>query len=105
MNTLETTFRASGSWEKIGTEQGENDLQVGSRIRVTSYGPFGGLRGTIKTVDTIIADFEEPFCFYLVALDSVYIKQPIWFEYHEVEGIDPLDASLHKRGWLTSISE
>jgi hypothetical protein len=80
-------------------------LQVGSRIRVTSYGPFRGLKGTIKTVDTIIADFEEPFCFYLVALDGAYIQEPIWFEYHEVEGIDPLVASLHKRGWLTSASE
>lgn len=73
--------------------------------RVTSYGPFRGLKGTIKTVDTIIADFEDPFCFYLVALDGAYIKEHNWFEYHEVEGIDPLDASLHKRDWLISTSE
>ena len=105
MNTRETTVRASGSWEKRGTKQIETDLQVGSRIRVTSYGPFRGLKGTIKTVDTILADFEEPFCFYLVALDGTSIKEPIWFEYHEVEGIDPLDASLHTRGWLSSTSE
>jgi hypothetical protein len=105
MNTRRTTVRASGSWGKRGTEQRESDLQVGSRIRVTSYGPFRGLKGTIKTVDTISDDFDEPFCFYLVALDGAYSKEPIWFQYHEVEGIDPLDASLHKSGWLTSTSE
>ena len=55
MNKREATFRASGSWEKRGTEHGENDLQVGSRVRMTSY--------------------------------------------------DPLVASLHRRGWLTSTSE
>ena len=105
MNKREATLRASGSWEKRRTEQGGKVLQVGSRVRVTSYGPFRGLNGTIRTVDTIIADFEEPFCFYLVALDGTYMKEPIWFEYNEVEGIDPPIASLHERGWLPSVSE
>ena len=31
---------------------------IGSRIRVNSYGPFRGLRGTVHTVDTISADFD-----------------------------------------------
>jgi hypothetical protein len=60
-------------------------LQVGSRVRVTSYGPFRELRGTIHAVDTIPADLKEPFCFYLVALDGTYSKEPIWFDYCEVE--------------------
>ncbi len=60
-------------------------LQVGSRVRVTSYGPFRELRGTIRAVDTIPAHLQEPFCFYLVALDGTYSKDPIWFDYHEVE--------------------
>jgi hypothetical protein len=66
-------------------------LQVGSRVRVTSYGPFRELRGTIRTVDAIPADLQEPFCFYLVALDGTYSKNPIWFDYREVE---PMTSSI-----------
>ena len=58
---------------------------VGSRVRVTSYSPFRGLRGTILTVDTISAELEEPFCFYHIELEGAYIKGPIWFEFDEVE--------------------
>ena len=32
---------------------------------------------------------DEPFCFYLVALDGIHIKEPMWFEYHEVELLVP----------------
>jgi hypothetical protein len=60
---------------------------VGSRVHVTSYGPFRGLRGTIRTVDTIASDLMEPFCFYLVAVEGAQIQEPIWFEHHEVEEI------------------
>jgi hypothetical protein len=60
-------------------------FSAGSRIRVTSYSPFRGLRGTIRTVDAISADLEEPFCFYLVALEGTYIQEPIWLEHNEVE--------------------
>jgi hypothetical protein len=60
---------------------------VGSRVRVTSYSPFRGLRGTIRSVDAITVDLEEPFCFYLVALEGTHIREPIWFEYHEVEEV------------------
>ncbi len=66
-------------------------LQVGSRVRVTSYGPFRELRGTIRTIDTIPADLKEPFCFYLVALDGTNSKEPIWFDYREVE---PMISSI-----------
>jgi hypothetical protein len=58
---------------------------VGSRVRVTGYSPFRGLRGTILTVDTISAELEEPFCFYQIKLEGAYIKEPIWFEFDEVE--------------------
>ena len=34
-------------------------------------------------------DLEEPFCFYLVMLEGVQLKEPIWFEYTEVELITP----------------
>ncbi len=85
MNTQEATAWTADSWEKQANEHRGNILQAGSRVHVTSYGPFRGLRGTIRNVDTIPADLQEPFCFYLVALEGAYSKEPIWFEYHEVE--------------------
>jgi hypothetical protein len=57
----------------------------GSPVHVTSYSPFRGLNGTIQTVESISDDCEEPFCFYLVALEGVQFKEPMWFEYDEVE--------------------
>lgn len=66
---------------------GSNVLPPGSLVEITSYSPFRGLRGTIRIVDTIVDDFEEPFCFYLVDLEGAWIKEPIWFEYTEVEDI------------------
>jgi hypothetical protein len=69
-----------------------NAFSPGSRIRVTSYGPFRELKGTILRVDTIADDPDEPFCFYLVALDGTVMQEPLWFEYQEVElvGFPPL---------------
>ena len=62
-----------------------NVLPVGSLVDVTSYGPFRGLKGTVQMVNTIVDEAEEPFCFYLVALEGTQIQEPIWFEHHEVE--------------------
>jgi hypothetical protein len=71
----------------------QNIYAPGSPVKVTSYSPFQGLNGTIQTVDTISDDREEPFCFYLVDLEQSQIKEPIWFEYDEVELItSPLVA-------------
>ena len=61
---------------------------IGNRVQVTNYSPFRGLRGTVLTIH-MIAALEEPFCFYLVALEGVQIKEPLWFEYNEVELISP----------------
>ena len=60
---------------------------VGSRVRVSSYSPFRGLKGTIQTVNTIapVQEDEELFCFYKVALEGSSIGEPIWFEDEEVE--------------------
>ncbi len=68
-------------------DKGVDVFATGSRIRVTSYSPFRGLKGTIRTVDTIASDREgeEPFCFYKIALEGTHVKEPIWFEYTEVE--------------------
>ncbi len=37
----------------------------------------------------IADDLDEPFCFYLVALEEVPIEEFMWFEYHEVELVVP----------------
>jgi hypothetical protein len=58
---------------------------IGSRVRVTNYSSFRGLRGTIRAVNMIDVDLDEPFCFYQVALEGLHIKEPMWFEYYEVE--------------------
>jgi len=60
-------------------------------VRVTSYGPFREQWGTVSAVHTIDADLEEPFCFYLITFDNGQIKEPIWFDYSEVE---PITSSL-----------
>ena len=67
----------------------------GSRIRVVSYGPFRGLRGTIRTVDAI-AHLDEPFCYYHIELEGALIKEPIWFEQQEVELFAPLERTSLK---------
>jgi len=59
-----------------------------NRVRITHYGPYRGLEGTIRLVDEIVDDLEEPYCFYLVALEGASIPQPVWFECQEVELID-----------------
>ena len=59
-------------------------FEAGSRVHITSYCPFRGLRGTVQAVDTI-AHLAGTHCFYLVRLEGVQIKEPVWFEYQEVE--------------------
>ncbi len=80
---------------------GVNAFSVGSLVYVTSYSPFRGLRGTIRAVNTIDAELEEPFCFYLIDLEGTYIQEPIWFEYNEVAPVSPF-ALPQKRVELQS---
>jgi len=56
---------------------------------VTNYSPFRGLRGTIHEVHMITDDLDELCCFYLVALEGGDMKEPLWFEYSEVELVAP----------------
>ncbi len=70
-------------------------FSAGSRVHVVSYSPFRGLRGTIRTVDRIPhRDDEDPFCFYHVALEGALIKEPIWFEHHEVELVSAHESTV-----------
>ena len=66
---------------------------VGSRICVKSYGPLWGLRGTIRAIYPIEAEFEQPWCFYLVKLDGMDLGEPAWFAHNEVALVTPLAAS------------
>lgn len=61
------------------------DVRLGNQVRVTNYGPFRGLHGTIQEVDSISDGREDPVCFYLIALEGATIPTPIWFADHEVE--------------------
>jgi len=64
----------------------------GSRVRVVSYSPFRGLKGTIRIVNAIPhPDIDEPFCFYQIELEGTQLKEPIWFQHDEIE-----ITSLHK---------
>jgi flavodoxin len=74
---------------------------VGNLVRVTSYGPFRGLKGTIQTVDRIADSLEEAFCFYLIDLEGVTIPAPIWFESQEIEFIDAPSVVLQAQQELT----
>ena len=69
---------------------------VNSRVRVISYGPFREHRGIVRDVHTIASDFEEPFCFYHIALEGAYIQEPIWFAYDEVELVAPDAVAFHE---------
>jgi len=56
-------------------------------VRVSSYGPFRGLKGTIRLIHVIAParEDEQPFCFYKIALEGTSLREPIWFECDEVE--------------------
>lgn len=71
----------------------ENVLPVGSRVYVTSYSPFRGLRGTIQMANTLATEAEEPLCFYKISLDEVSAREPLWFADDEVESVALLAAS------------
>ncbi|MEO8955133.1 MAG: hypothetical protein ABI465_11235 [Ktedonobacteraceae bacterium] len=53
-------------------------LPVTSRVRVVSYGPFRGLKGTVRRVDRMPYQ-DDPFYFYHIELEGAYVKEAIWF--------------------------
>ena len=64
---------------------------VGSRVRVVSYSPFRGLRGTIRTIHRP-PPLEEPFWFYQIELEGTHLKEPMWFPSEEVELLLPFGS-------------
>lgn len=59
-------------------------FSVGSHVQIVSYGPFRGLRGTIRTAHCL-PPHEEPLCFYHIVLEGAYLQEPIWFSHEEIE--------------------
>jgi hypothetical protein len=57
-------------------------VAVGTRVCVTSYGPFRRLIGTVQTVDTICVE-NDRYEFYQIELEGVQVKDPLWFERDE----------------------
>ena len=57
-------------WEEIRADGVNNVFSVGNLVRIANYSPFHGRKGIIRKVDCIFDDGEEPFCFYLVALEA-----------------------------------
>ena len=45
-------------------------------------------------MDTII-DLAEPFCFYQIELEGAFTKEPVWFEYDEVEPVSAYECEYH----------
>jgi len=85
--------------------QTQKPLPFGNQVRITSHGPSRGLNRTILQMDTIIDDLEEPFCFYLIALEKTTFAKALWFEYHEVEfvGVPPASNWSSHRASHTSL--
>lgn len=59
--------------------------------------------GTVQRVDMITDDPEEPFCFYLIALEGATTQAPIWFESYEVEFIGFPVGIYHSPNQLASV--
>ena len=78
-------------------------LQTGNRVRVTSYGPFRGLQGIIQRVDVISCELEDPFCFYLIALEGSALQAAIWFAWHEVECIGFPASAPHPQRQVATV--
>jgi hypothetical protein len=62
----------------------KNVLPIGCGVCVTHASPLRGCKGTILAIHMIATPGEPTCCFYLVTLDGAYLREPLWFEYHEV---------------------
>lgn len=68
-------------------------FNVGDRVRVNSEGPFKGLKGTILVVDRIVYPTDgNPFLFYQIGLEGTYIREPVWFQFDEIEPLSLRDC-------------
>ena len=85
---LDCVFSVEVDEKGVLCAMGSRVFPTRNRVRITSYGPFRGLEGTIQLVDAIVDEQEEPFCFFLIKLVGASIPQPVWFECQEGELIE-----------------
>lgn len=83
-----------------GTEPLEGLLEIGNLVYVTSYGPYRGLKGIIRTVD-VLAPKHASSCFYLIALQEGHMKEPVWFIHDDVAVVEGQNVSQ----WRPSVEE
>ena len=60
-------------------------VPVGSRVRVISYGPFRGLKGTIRRSFRSATIKKIPFVSIRSLWKGVFFPTSIWFACHELE--------------------
>jgi hypothetical protein len=70
----------------------EGILEIGSLVYVTSYGPYRGLKGIIRTVDAL-SPANISSCFYLIALQEGHVKEPVWFVHDDVAAVEGQNVS------------
>jgi hypothetical protein len=81
----------------------ESDVcSVSSRVQIISYGPFRGLRGTIRTVHCL-PPREEPLCFYRITLEGTQVKEAIWFSSEEVELPSSHESLTPEENWKRAV--
>ncbi len=88
-NSLHTNLRFS--------EGLPNVFPAGSGVRIMSYGPFRGLRGTIHTIFS--PDPQEPLCFYFVALEGAQLKEPIMSHFSQQSLLSCYGFCYHSRSY------
>jgi hypothetical protein len=62
----------------------EDVLPIGSRVCVANEGSYRGCKGTIVAIHMIATPGKPTSCSYLVVLDGANLREPLWFESHEV---------------------
>lgn len=72
---------------QLGIEPLEDVLEIGSLVYVTSYGPYWGLKGTIRNVD-VISHVDAPLYFYLINFQEGQMKEPVWFIHDDVAAVE-----------------
>lgn len=73
----------------VPSAMNSDDCARGRRVRITNESPFRGSRGTIQCVHPLGGEGDEdPFCWYLIALDL--LQEPLWFEQIDIEILDLL---------------
>jgi hypothetical protein len=61
-------------------------FQVGSSVFILGYGPYRGLRGTIRGIAENVSQ-DRSFNFYLVSLEGKNRVEHMWFQYEDLGSV------------------